>query len=127
MEVSLHSIEVDPSTEYGNKTITIYVLARNTGTIPRQFVWFSKLTNMYGNTFGGIGISHKGSGARSGMITPGYGEAARDYIVLYSDDSFATLSKGALLDVYFMERTNNETRMVPDYHVAWAVDPGVIR
>lgn len=127
MVVSLNRIEVDPSTDSGNKTITIYVLAGNNGTIPRKFVWFSKLTNMNGNSFGGIGISHSGSGARSGKIPPGIGEAARDYITIRSPESFATLSNGALLDVYFMERTNNETSMVPDYHVAWAVNPGVIR
>ena len=126
MEVSLDSIEVDPSTDSGNKTITIYVLARNTGTAPRQFDWFSKLTNTNGNSFGGIGISHKGTGARSGLNYPGIGEAARDYVEIRSADSFATLSKGAVLDVYFMERTNNKTSMVPDYHVAWTVNPGVI-
>jgi hypothetical protein len=127
MEVYLYNVEVDPSTDDGTHTITINVLARNNGTTPHKFVWFSKLTNMYGNSFGGIGISHRGSGARSGEIAPGYGEIARDYIEIHSDESFATLSKGALLDVYFMERTNNETSMVPDYHVAWAVNPGVIR
>jgi hypothetical protein len=127
MVVSLDSIEVDPSTEYGNKTITIYVLAMNNGTTPRQFVWFSKLTNTYGNSFGGIGLSHKGSGARTAKILPGRGEAARDYVVLYSDESFATLSKGAVLDVYFMEKTSDEISMVPDYHVAWTINPGVIR
>lgn len=127
MVVSLDSIEVDPSTEYGNKTITIYVLAMNNGTTPRQFVWFSKLTNTYGNSFGGIGLSHKGSGARTAKIQPGRGEAARDYVVLYSDESFATLSKGAVLDVYFMEKTTDEISMVPDYHVAWTINPGVIR
>ena len=127
MELSLDSIEVDPSTDSGNKTITIYVLARNTGTTPHQFVWFSKLTNTNGNSFGGIGISHLGSGARSGQIPPGKGEAARDYVVIRSAESFATLSKGAVLDVYFMEKISNETSMVPDYHVAWTVNPGVIR
>lgn len=127
MVVSLDSIEVDPSTEYGNKTITIYVLAKNNGTTSRQFVWFSKLTNVYGNSFGGIGVSHKGSGARTGKILPGGSEAARDYVVLYSDDSFATLSKGAVLDVYFMEKRSDEISMVPDYHVAWQINPGVIR
>lgn len=127
MEVSLDSIEVDPSTDSGNKTITIYVLARNTGTTPRQFVWFSKLTNTYGNSFGGIGISHLGSGARTSEILPTNGEAARDYIEIRSAESFATLSKGAVLDVYFMDRTSGKNSMVPDYHVAWTVNPGVIR
>jgi hypothetical protein len=127
MEISLDSIEVDPSTESGNKTITIYVLARNTGTTPRQFVWFSKLTNIYGNSFGGIGISHQGNGARTRDILPENGEAARDYIVIRSADSFATLSKGAVLDVYFMDRTSGKISMEPDYHVAWTINPEIIR
>lgn len=126
--VSLDSIEVDPVTEPGKHTITIYVLARNTGTEPIQLVWFSKLTNTYGNSFGGIGISHQGTGARTRNISPGTGgEAARDYVVIHSDESFATLSKGAVLDVYFMEKGSDEISLVPDYHVAWTVDPGVIR
>ena len=127
IEVSLYSIEIDPPTEADNRTINIYVLAKNTGTTPRQFVWFSKLTNTYGNSFGGIGISHQGNGARSGKILPGHGDAARDYIVMHSDESFASLSKGAVLDVYFMDRTSGKDTMVPDYHVAWTVNPGVIR
>jgi hypothetical protein len=127
MDVYLYNIEVDPQTDNSTHTITINVLAGNNGTTPRQFIWFSKLTNTNGNSFGGIGISHKGSGARSGMIPPNAGEIPRDYIEIRSDESFATLSKGALLDVYFMERTNNETCMVPDYHVTWTINPGVIR
>ena len=125
--VSLDSIEIDPVTVPGEHTITIYVLARNTGTEPVKLVWFSKLTNEYGNTFGGIGISHQGTGARSAKIFPGGGEAARDYIVIHSDESFASLSKGAILDVYFMDRTAENTSLVPDYHVAWTVNPGVIK
>ncbi|MFA4848721.1 MAG: hypothetical protein WC626_03260 [Methanoregula sp.] len=127
MDISLYNIEVDPQADNSTHTITINVFAGNNGTTPRQFVWFSKLTNMNGNSFGGIGISHRGSGARSGKIPPGMAEIPRDYIEIRSDESFATLSKGALLDVYFMERTNNETSMVPDYHVAWTINPGVIR
>ncbi|PKL70136.1 MAG: hypothetical protein CVV30_01860 [Methanomicrobiales archaeon HGW-Methanomicrobiales-1] len=127
MQVSLYSIEIDPPVNADNRTINIYVLARNNGTGLRQFVWFSKLTNIYGNSFGGIGISHLGSGARSGKISSGWGDAARDYVVIHSDESFATLSKGAVLDVYFMDRTSNQTSMVPDYHVAWTIDPGVIK
>ena len=127
MEVSLYSIEIDPPADADNRTINIYVLARNNGTTPREFVWFSKLTNTYGNSFGGIGLSHQGNGARTNPILPGRGEAARDYIVIHSDESFATLSKGAVLDVYFMEKRSGGITMVPDYHVAWTIDPGVIR
>ena len=127
MEISLDTIAASSPTDANNRTIDIYVLARNNGTVPQKFVWFSKLTNMNGNSFGGIGISHKGSGARSGEISPGWGEAARDYIEIHSDESFATLSKGAVLDVYFMDRMDNKSSMVPDYHVAWMINPGVIQ
>lgn len=126
MAVSLYSIALDPPSDPGTGTITVYVHAKNTGTTPRKFVWFSKLTNINGNSFGGIGISHQGNGARSREIYPDTAEAARDYIDMYSNESIATLSKGAVLDVYFMERTDNRTSMVPDYHVAWKIDPGVI-
>jgi hypothetical protein len=126
MEVSLYTVEVDPPTDPGTHTITVRVIAKNTGTTPRKFVWFSKLTNLNGNSFGGIGISHGGNGARSDTIYPGIGEGARDYIIIRSDESLATLSKGAVLNVYFMERTDNKTSMVPDYHVTWNIDPGVI-
>ncbi len=127
IDVSLDSIEMDSFTDPDNRTITIYVLAKNTGTTPRQFVWFSKLTNPNGNSFGGIGISHNGNGARTREILPTNGEAARDYIVIRSAGSFATLSKGAVLDVYFMDKTGGKDSMVPDYHVAWTVNPGVIQ
>ena len=33
---------------------------------------------------------------------------------VYSDESFATLAKGAVLDVYFMEKTSDEISMTPE-------------
>ena len=100
---SVDSFEIDTPTEPGKQTITIYVAVKNTGTVPVQLVWFSRLTDVSGKIYGGIGISHGGTGARSGLIYPNITEAARDYVVVPEAD-FAQLSRGAILDVYFMEK-----------------------
>jgi len=121
----IDSFETDPPSEPGKKTITIYVAVKNTGTEPVQLVWFSRLTDVTGKIYGGIGISHDGNGARSGLIIPNVTEAARDYIVV-SDEDFEKLSRGALLDVYFMEKKSDTVSLVPDYHARWSVDPAII-
>lgn len=124
---SFDSFEIDPPSEPGKQTITIYVAVKNTGTVPVQLVWFSRLTDVSGKIYGGIGISHGGNGARSGLIYPNTTEAARDYVVIPEAD-FAQLSRGAILDVYFMEKKSDadSISLVPDYHIRWAVDPAVI-
>jgi len=122
---SIDSFEVDSPSEPGQQTITIYVAVKNNGTEPIQLVWFSRLTDISGKIYGGIGISHGGTGARSGLIYPNMTEAARDYVVVPEAD-FAQLSKGAILDVYFMEKKSDTLSLVPDYHVRWAIDPAVI-
>ncbi len=121
----IDSFEIDPPSEPGKQTITIYVAVKNTGTEPVQLVWFSRLTDVTGKIYGGIGISHDGNGARSGLITPNVTEAARDYIVVSNED-FEKLSRGALLDVYFMEKKSDTVSLVPDYHARWSVDPAII-
>lgn len=122
---SIDSFEIDPPSEFGKQTITIYVAAKNTGTEPIQLVWFSRLTDVSGKIYGGIGISHGGNGARSGLITPNVTEAARDYIVVPGVD-FERLSRGATLDVYFMEKRSDTPSLVPDYHARWTIDPAII-
>jgi hypothetical protein len=107
--------------------IDIYVVAKNTGKDMIRYTWFSKLTDLNGNTYGGIGLSHGGDGARTFWRPPGAAEAARDYVNVNSDQDLAVLSKGAILDVYFMEYKQNQTlSLIPDYHVTWVVDPGAI-
>jgi len=125
---SIHSFEIDPAKENGDQTITIYVSVKNIGTEPSQLVWFSKLTDLNGKTYGGIGISHAGSGARTYWLNPGgIPEAARDYVTIRSDRDLETLKKGAVLDVYFMEKYPNTTISdKPDYHATWTIDPGSI-
>jgi len=125
--VSIDSIEVDPQTEPGKRTITIYVGAKNTGDDPLMLTWFSKLTDATGKSYGGIGVSHAGSGARTRNITPNWTEMARDYVVVDSDEGFTALANGAILDVYFIEQPKADGSTKPDYHTAWVVDPGVIR
>jgi hypothetical protein len=124
---SVDSFEIDPQSEPGKQTITVYVAVKNTGTVPVQLVWFSRLTDVSGRIYGGIGISHGGNGARSGLIYPNMTEAARDYVVVPEAD-FAQLSRGAILDVYFMEKKSDtdSISLVPDYHIRWAIDPGVL-
>ncbi|MDD1684873.1 MAG: hypothetical protein LUQ19_03170 [Methanoregula sp.] len=128
LDVSVDSFEVGSVYDNGNRDITVYIAAINTGTEPERMVWFSKLTDSKGKSYGGIGISHAGSGARSGWILPNITEAARDYVTIHSDLDLAGLSKGAVLDVYFMEKPSDDipVSMVPDYHVSWIIDPGTI-
>jgi|WetSurMetagenome_2_1015567.scaffolds.fasta_scaffold01264_7 hypothetical protein len=127
-EVWVDSFELGSPDEKGVRPLTIYVAAKNTGNGPLRMVWFSKLTDINGNTYGGIGITHGGNGARSDWIKPNTTEAARDYINIYSPEDLATLSKGAVLDVYFMEKIsdNMPVPMIPDYHTSWVIDPGTI-
>jgi hypothetical protein len=121
----IDSFEIDPPSEPGAQSITIYVAVKNTGTEPVQLVWFSRLTDVSGKIHGGIGISHGGTGARSGLITPNVTEAARDYVTVPEAD-FDILSQGAILDVYFIEKKSDRLSLVPDYHIRWRVDPGVL-
>ena len=125
--VSIYSIEIDPPDESGKHTINIYIGAKNTGTQPHNLTWFSKLTDINGKTYGGIGVSHAGTGARTRDIPLNVTEAARDYIVINSDKDFATLSNGALLDVYFLEYRPEGSPLIPDYHVTWGISPGIIK
>jgi hypothetical protein len=126
--VFIESIEVDPVKENGDQTITIYVVAQNQGTEPIDMVWFSKLTDLNGKTYGGIGISHNGNGARPKTLWPGMGDAARDYVPIRSDRDLTTLAKGAVLDVYFMNKISDDAPVsnIPDYHASWIIEPGMI-
>lgn len=127
-EVWVDSFEAGPVQDNGDQELTIYVAARNTGTKPIQLVWFCKLTDLNGKTYGGIGISHGGNGARTKWILPNTTEAARDYVNIRSDRDLSTLAKGAVLDVYFMEKPSDDipVSLTPDYHTSWTIDAGAI-
>lgn len=128
-EVWVDSFEVGGIEEDGNQELTIYVAAKNTGTKPIQMVWFSKMTDLNGKTYGGIGVSKGGVGARTDWIQPNMTEMARDFVIIRSDRDLAALKNGAVLDVYFIERPTNEypASLEPDYHTQWTIDAGAIR
>ena len=125
---SVDSFEVSPNAGPGNHTVTIYVNAKNTGNDLIKYTWFSELTDLNGNAYGGDGISHGGNGARSEWIIPNTSEAARDYVIVNSDRGLAALANGAVLDVYFYEQKADGTHpLIPDYHITWIIDPDIIR
>jgi hypothetical protein len=129
VNVFLHSIELDAKADNeSGRTLTIYVAAKNTGTEPVKLVWYSKLTDLNGNTYGGINVSHYGKGARTDVLPPGKTEAARDFIDQLTNQDLGVLSKGAVLDVYFFEKSlsNGTISQKPDYHAAWIIDPGAV-
>ncbi len=127
-EVFINEFEVGEVQENGDQEISIYIVAKNTGTEPVQLVWFSKLTDLNGKTYGGIGISKGGVGARTRWIAPGSAEAARDFVIIRSDRDLDALKKGAVLDVYFIERLSDEypSSLEPEYHSRWTIDAGAI-
>jgi hypothetical protein len=129
-DASIYSLEVGPVQENGDQVISIYMAAKNTGSDRLRLVWYCKLTDLNGKTYGGIGISHAGSGARSNWLEPNGGlpELARDYVVVRSDRDLATLKNGAVLDVYFMEKLSDDIPVSdkPDYHASWIINPETI-
>lgn len=129
VNVYIDSIELDPKAENETgRTLTIYVAAENRGTEPVMFVWYSKLTDANGNSYGGIDVSHGGHGARTAWIQPNNTEAARDFIDQLTNQDLGVLSKGAVLDVYFFEKSGPDGTIAaePEYHVAWTIDPGAV-
>jgi len=129
MNVYIDSIELDPKKENeSGRTITIYVAIENTGTENVMMVYYSKLTDKNGRSYGGINATHGGNGARTAWMYPGKIEAARDYIDKLTNQDLGAISNGAVLDVYFMEKPadNVAVSLNPDYHVAWTIEPGSI-
>ncbi|WML67061.1 MAG: hypothetical protein METHP_00540 [Methanoregula sp. SKADARSKE-2] len=126
ISVWIDSFELAPQADNSTE-VAVYVAAKNTGQDPIKFVWFSKLTEKNGDAYGGIGCSHNGNGARTAWIFPNRTEAAKDFVVVDSAEHLAAFQDEAVLDVYFMEQGENVTpSLKPDYHVAWAIDPGAI-
>lgn len=128
-EAWIDSFELGQVEADGNQELTIYIAVRNKGTQALRMTWFCKLTDAKGKSYGGIGVSHGGNGARSGWIPPNVYEAARDFVNIQSDRDVEALTKGGTLDVYFMENPSDDVPIstVPDYHLRWTVDPGAIR
>jgi len=123
VNASIEQITVSPS-QSGNHVVNIYVHAINAGTAPIQLRWFSRITGANGVSYGGIGISHNGSGAETGILQPGESETARDYVVIGSDTDYKALANGATLEVFFMTEPLPGQATV-DFSTAWTLNPAV--
>jgi len=124
-DASIYNIDVDTKGT-DNHLIDIYINVKNTGTQPVKLIWFSKLTDRTGKTYGGINVSHAGKGAVSGQIFSGASETARDYIRIDSDRDLTELANGATLDVTFIEQqpANGQERT---FQTSWQIDPGFFK
>jgi hypothetical protein len=115
------------SSKPGRNMLDIYIRATNTGTKPVLLAWYSKITTPDGKSYGGIGVSHAGSGAHTPPLSPGSSATVRDYIVVESDQDFAALSNGATLDVVITAQESESSPAVALFTASWAVGPGRIR
>jgi len=118
-------IDVD-SSKPDKKIIDIYIRAVNSGTLPIQLVWYSRITDPAGVSHGGIGVSHGGSGAKTTPLDPGSSATVRDYVVIESDADFAALAQGGTLDVSFIGQLPESGSDV-NFHTSWIIDPNRIR
>jgi hypothetical protein len=106
----------------GNHEVDIFINAKNTGTTPVQMRWFSRITDARGVSYGGIGVSHNGSGAETAILMPGVSDTPRDYVVVESDKDYAALANGATLEVFFAtEPLTNQTPV--EFSAAWTLNP----
>jgi len=123
VNASIEEISVDTS-DSGAHKINIYVNARNAGKDPVQLHWYSRITGADGVTFGGVGVSHDGSGAESPPLGSGQAASARDYVVIDSEKEYAALSQGAVLEV-FMTTEPLKSESPVSFTAAWALSPAV--
>jgi hypothetical protein len=121
INASIEEITVSPS-QPGNHVVNIYVNALNTGTTPIQLRWYSTITGVNGISYGGVGISHNGYGAETGLVKPGQSETPRDYVVIGLDTDYQALANGATLEVFFTtEPLNGEAPVT--FSTAWNLLP----
>jgi len=124
VNVSLEQISIDKS-DSGAHTVDIYVNAKNAGKDPVTLHWYSRITGADGVSFGGVGVSHDGSGAETGSLgNNGASETARDYVVIDSDKEYAALSQGAVLEVFITTEPNGAESPV-SFTAAWSLNPAL--
>jgi len=119
---SIDHIDVD-SKDSGQHTVNIYLSVKNNGTESQRLVWYSKLTGKNGLSYGGVGVSHGGSGARTFILAPGESNTARDYVTVDSDQEYAALKTGgATLDVEYADQAS-PLDPIPNLHSTWVLEP----
>jgi len=119
--VWIDQITVSPS-QPGNHMVNIFVTAKNNGTTPIQLRWYSTILGANGVSFGGIGVSHKGSGAETAVLMPGQSDTPRDYVVVGSDTDYQALANGVTLEVFFTTEPRNGESPV-DFSTTWNLIP----
>ncbi|MFZ0005101.1 MAG: hypothetical protein WAK45_04380 [Methanoregula sp.] len=109
----------------GYHEINIYLTTLNTGNSTFKLHWFSRITGPNGVSYGGVGVSHGGSGQETDILGPGSEGTGRDYVIIDSDADYAAMAKeGATLNVSFVtEPLANETPM--SFQTSWTLDPSV--
>lgn len=55
----------------GDHQIDIYLTTLNTGNATVKLHWFSRITGPNGVSYGGVGVSHGGSGQETDILGPG--------------------------------------------------------
>jgi len=123
VNASIEQISVDKS-DSGARTVDIYINAKNVGKDPVQLRWYSRIIGADGSSFGGVGISHGGSGAESVPLTNGDSNTARDYVVIDSDKEYAALSQGATLEVFITSEPFKSESPV-SFTTAWSLNPAI--
>jgi hypothetical protein len=123
VNASIEQISVDKS-DSGAHTVDIYVNAKNAGKDPVTLHWYSRITGADGVSFGGVGVSHDGSGAETGSLGNGESETARDYVVIDSDKEYATLSQGAVLEVFITTEPKGAASPV-SFTAVWSLNPAL--
>jgi hypothetical protein len=123
-DASITSIEASMQDDI--HIVDVNIAVNNTGRESFQLVWFSRLTDRNGKEYGGIGVSHNGSGARGVKLHPGLSNLARDYVTVLSPKGFSELSKGATLNVVFFNQTpyGYGDKVA---NASWSIPGGVIR
>jgi hypothetical protein len=123
---AIDHIEVSPR-DPGSYLVDIYLKVTNTGSQPVRLVWYSKLTDRNGQSYGGVGVSHAGSGARTFILYPNLSNTARDYVTVGSDTAMAALREGgATLDVEYANQTS-PLEPIAGLRSTWTLPAGSFR
>ncbi|HVP97273.1 hypothetical protein [Methanoregula sp.] len=106
----------------GGHRVDIFVTVNNVGGTPIQLQWFSTLTNTNGVSFGGVGVSHGGSGAETPPLGQGTSATGRDYVTIVSDQDYQSLKNGATLTVNFVTEPFHSESPV-SFSTSWPLNP----
>jgi hypothetical protein len=120
LTTAIDHIEVD-SKESG-KQVNIYLRLKNTGNESIRLVWYSRLTDKNGLSYGGVGVSHGGSGAATFIFNPDSTGTMRDYVDIPAKDYAALKSGGAVLEIAYADQ-KNPLEPISGLNSTWTLEP----